>query len=144
VEQIAAMKADAASGKAHPMALKKELARGIVADFHSVEAAAKAGEDWAKQFQKREVPENVEEVLITLAELGGYVSENVATLRVDRLLVRCGLASSVTDAARKLKQGSVRIDDHVLKEPYFSQTAPPPMRLPLRVGKQLRIAVISW
>jgi tyrosyl-tRNA synthetase len=138
------MKADAASGKAHPMALKKELARGIVADFHSVEAAAKAGEDWAKQFQKREVPENVEEVLITLAELGGYVSENVATLRVDRLLVRCGLASSVTDAARKLKQGSVRIDDHVLKEPYFSQTAPPPMRLPLRVGKQLRIAVISW
>src|ERR1700685_1641261 len=39
-EQIAAMKADAASGKAHPMALKKELARGIVGDFHSAEAAA--------------------------------------------------------------------------------------------------------
>ncbi len=148
MEQIAEMKADAASGKSHPMALKKELARSIVADFHSAEAAAKAGENWAKQFQKREVPENVEEVLITLADIGGYVAEtdrgNAATLRVDRLLVRCGLATSTTDAARKLKQGSVRIDDHVLKEPYFSQTAPPPMRLPLRVGKQLRIAVISW
>ncbi|MGA7058615.1 MAG: tyrosine--tRNA ligase, partial [Terriglobales bacterium] len=34
-EQIAAMKSDAASGKAHPMTLKKELARSIVADFHS-------------------------------------------------------------------------------------------------------------
>src|ERR1700684_874218 len=42
VDAIAAMKADAASGKAHPMALKKELARGIVADFHSAGAAGKA------------------------------------------------------------------------------------------------------
>jgi tyrosyl-tRNA synthetase len=148
LEQIAAMKADAASGKAHPMALKKELARGIVADFHSAEAASKAGEDWAKQFQKREVPGDVEEVFIALTDIGGYVAEtdrgSAATLRVDRLLVRCGLATSTTDGARKLKQGSVRIDDHVLTEPYFSQTVPPPMRLPLRVGKQLRIAVISW
>src|SRR5271165_2295353 len=45
VEAISAMKADAASGKTHPMALKKELARLIVADFHSPEAAAKAAED---------------------------------------------------------------------------------------------------
>ena len=42
------------------MALKKELARSIVADFHSAEAAAKAAEDWAKQFQKDQVPEEVE------------------------------------------------------------------------------------
>src|SRR6266702_4846044 len=52
VDAIAQMKADAASGKAHPMALKKELARSMVADFHSAEAATKAAEDWAKQFQK--------------------------------------------------------------------------------------------
>jgi tyrosyl-tRNA synthetase len=60
------MKADAASGKAHPMALKKELARGIVADFHSAEAAAKAAEDW-EQFQKDQVPEDLELVEIPLA-----------------------------------------------------------------------------
>ena len=46
--EIEKMKRDAASGAAHPMALKKELARRIVADFHSAEAATKAGEDWAK------------------------------------------------------------------------------------------------
>src|SRR5437868_11609811 len=51
-EQIAAMKSDA-----HPMQAKKDLARRIVTDFHSVEAARKAGEDWAKQFQKRETPD---------------------------------------------------------------------------------------
>src|ERR1700682_1451494 len=68
-EQIDAMKADAASGKAHPMALKKELARGIVADFHSAEAAAKAGEDWAKQFQKDQVPEEIETVPVAFADV---------------------------------------------------------------------------
>src|SRR5271170_6981786 len=69
VEQIAAMKADAAGGKAHPMALKKELARGIVADFHSAEAAGKAAEDWAQQFQKGGVPEDVEDVKVALFDV---------------------------------------------------------------------------
>ncbi|MGO9127363.1 MAG: tyrosine--tRNA ligase [Terriglobales bacterium] len=133
----------------HPMQAKKDLARRIVADFHSAEAAAKAGEDWAKQFQKNEVPQDAEEVFIALAEVGGYIADTdrgpFATARADRLLVRCGLATSTTDAGRKLKQGSVRVGDRVHAEPYFTQAAAaPPMRLPLRVGKQLRVAVISW
>ena len=132
----------------HPMQAKKDLARRIVADFHSAEMATKAGEDWAKQFQKDEVPQDVEEISVTLAEVGGYVADTdrgpSATVRADRLLVRCGLAASTTDAGRKLKQGSVRVDDHVLREPFFSQTGPPPMRLPLRVGKQLKVAIVNW
>lgn len=132
----------------HPMQAKKDLAARIVKDFHSPDASAKAAEDWAKQFQKDEIPDDTEEVLVTLAELGGYIANTdrgpAATIRADRLLVRCGLATSATDAGRKLKQGSVRVDDHVLKEPHFTQTAPPPMRLPIRVGKQMKIAVVSW
>src|SRR5450631_2711781 len=74
VDAIAQMKSDAASGKAHPMALKKELARGIVADFHSAEGAEKAGEDWAKQFQKGQVPENIEKVTVQLDTVVGASS----------------------------------------------------------------------
>src|SRR6201987_5888904 len=55
--------------EAHPMQAKKDLARRIVTDFHSAEAAAKAGEDWAKQFQKDEVPEDIDSVNIRLAEI---------------------------------------------------------------------------
>jgi len=158
----------------NPMASKKDLAGMIVRDFHSSEAAERAAEDWAKQFQRDEVPEDVEEVFIslaeiggrvhhtdhggeatiraevslTLAEIGGYIVNTdrgaEATVRADRLLVRCGLANSITDAGRKLKQGSVRVEDHVLKEPYFAWSGPPPMRLPLRVGKQLKIAIVTW
>src|SRR2546425_196010 len=64
VSEIEKMKPDVSSGAAHPMNLKKELARRIVADFHSTEAAAKAAEDWAKQYQKNEVPDDVEHVSV--------------------------------------------------------------------------------
>src|SRR5207247_9766993 len=40
--------------EAHPMQAKKDLAARIVKDFHSAEDAVKAGEDWAKRFQKGE------------------------------------------------------------------------------------------
>jgi tyrosyl-tRNA synthetase len=133
--------------ESHPMQAKKDLARRIVSDFHSAASAAKAGEDWAKQFQKDEVPEDVQEIFVTLEEIGGHAytdGTGTATGRTDRLLVKCGLATSTTDAGRKIKQGSVRVDGHVLKEPYVSLSGPSPLRLPLRVGKQLRIAVISW
>ena len=131
--------------ESHPMQAKKDLARRIVADFHSADAATKAGEDWAKQFQKGEVPQDVEEVSVGVEEVGGSVdASSRALLRLDRLLVKCGLAASATDAARKLKQGSVRIENQVTNDPRIELTPPPPRRLALRVGKQLRIAVINW
>ena len=92
----------------HPMQAKKDLARRIVADFHSAEAAAKAGEDWAKQFQKHEVPESVQETAID-------VPEN--RLRIDKLLARAGLAGSVSDAGRMVKQGAVRVNGAAVNDP---------------------------
>jgi tyrosyl-tRNA synthetase len=92
----------------HPMQAKKELARRIVADFHSAEAAAKAGEDWGKQFQRDQVPESVEEAAIE-------VPEN--RLRIDKLVARAGLAGSVSDAGRMVKQGAVRVNGTTVDDP---------------------------
>jgi len=94
--------------EAHPMQAKKDLAGKIVKDFHSAEASIKAAEDWAKQFQKGGVPDEVEEVSIEL-------SEN--RIRIDKLLARVGLAESVTDAVRKIKQGSVKVNGETQSEP---------------------------
>jgi len=149
VEQIATMKADAASGKAHPMALKKELAQGIVADFHSAEAATKAAEDWARQFQKGGVPEDVEEVAVRFMELlashpGDTQKERVAEIieskqfpiKLDKLLVRAGLADSGTDAIRKLKQRSVQVNGEVQTGHVYYWA--PSKELFLRVGKKIK------
>src|SRR5215470_8815761 len=109
--EIAKMKQDVASGAAHPMNLKKNLARAIVADFHSAEAAAKAGEDWAKQFQAREVPDSVEEVEAAVETTPD------GKVRLDKLLAKIGLADSVSDASRKLKQKSVKVNGEVVTAP---------------------------
>jgi tyrosyl-tRNA synthetase len=120
-EQIAAMKADAASGKAHPMQLKKELARAIVADFHAADAAAKAAEDWAKQFQKGETPDELELVEVQLKDVQGSARGAVRVvggieqpaetdlIRIDKLVRLAGLAASNTEAAGKQKQGAVNL-----------------------------------
>jgi tyrosyl-tRNA synthetase len=94
--------------EAHPMQAKKDLARRIVEDFHSAEAAAKAGDDWAKQFQKDEVPEDLEEVAVQIT--GDRV-------KLDKLIERAGLADSVSDALRKIKQGAVRVNGEVKTDP---------------------------
>src|SRR6266851_6649483 len=125
--------------ESHPMQAKKDLAARIVKDFHSAEAAAKAAEDWAKQFQKDEVPENVEEVSVNSADISGG---DPLEIRLDRLLVHCGLADSVTDAVRKLRQGSVRVEDMVRNHHTYKLNKLP-VRLPIRVGKRVKIAVIQ-
>jgi tyrosyl-tRNA synthetase len=153
LDAIRAMKADAASGKAHPMALKKALAQGIVADFHSAEAAAKAGEDWANQFQKGGVPEELEEVRITLAEVEApseparreIVSEPPATearrIRLDRLLARSGLADSISDAVRKLRQKAVKINGELKTDAVIFLD--PRAELTVRVGKKIKKVVLT-
>ncbi len=147
--EIGDMQSDVINRKVNPMVLKKDLARMIVTDFHSAEAAAKAGEDWAKQFQKDEVPDSVEEVLVTLGQVKGERSPTGAgtTIRLDILLVLCGLAESVTEAARKLKQGAVRVNNRVdifsprmpLPVPIIGQ----PWKVTLRVGKRMKISAIQ-
>ncbi len=150
MDQIAGMKADAAGGKSHPMALKKELARAIVADFHSAEAAAKAGEDWARQFQKGGTPEDVEDVQVPLVDVmassGAGFSEELEgkrRIRLDKLLERAGLADSVADASRKIRQNAVRVDGELKTEPViFRDTSKESMVV--RAGRRIKKVTLTF
>ena len=124
----------------HPMAAKKELGRRVVADFHSPEAAAKAGEDWAKQFQKDEVPSAIEVVQVKLAEIkhsDPLPGENLWLIRLDKLLYKAGFAASVSEAQRKREQGSVRIGGDIRKEVAFGVLCPGPP-FDIRVGRTVK------
>jgi tyrosyl-tRNA synthetase len=137
---IDGMRKQAASAKLHPMKIKKGLAAKIVADFHSEDAAKQASEDWEKQFQKREVPESVETVAVKYDDIAAQ-STNGHAIKLDKLLARAGLAESVSDGLRKIKQNAVRVDGQVHAQPVM------PVKLPseftLRVGKLLRKVSIS-
>jgi tyrosyl-tRNA synthetase len=121
----------------HPMQAKKDLARRIVTDFHSADAAAKAGEDWAKQFQKDQVPEDIETTELHLAEIWQNNTSPTASIRVDKVVFRLGLAASITDARSKREAGSVRIHGEVVKDPILS-VGVPPITLDVRVGRRIK------
>jgi len=113
--------------ESHPMEAKKQLAQKIVTDFHSADAAVKAAEDWAKQFQKDEIPEDVEEVTVEITE---------NRVRLDKLLARVGLADSVSDAVRKIKQKAVRVNGEVKTDPLSPLDIRE--RLTLQVGRKIK------
>jgi tyrosyl-tRNA synthetase len=125
----------------HPMQAKKELARRIVADFHSAEAAAKAGENWRKQFQKDEVPTDIERTEVQSDGLKGIRQQDgLWRIRLDKMLARCGLADSVSDASRKIKQKAVGVDGKT--ETRIEVPLPLPTSLVIRVGRKTKQVTI--
>ena len=138
----------------HPMQAKKELARRIVGDFHSAEAAIKAGEDWAKQFQKSEVPEELDCVDVRMADVevdpdGRHhgAAVNIAqgvnpgkrrVVRLDKLIRHAGLASSNNEAGAKLKGGAVALDGETIGESNFIADMPLDYDVVLRVGRRMK------
>ncbi|HEY0307201.1 MAG TPA: tyrosine--tRNA ligase, partial [Acidobacteriaceae bacterium] len=109
--EIDQMKADVAAGKLHPMEAKKQLARSIVADFHSQEEAQRADANWATQFQKGGVAEDLPVVKIDLA-VDGLLDPTalVQTIRIAKLLHLAGLAASMGEANRKLSEKAVSLN----------------------------------
>ena len=92
----------------HPMQAKKNLAWGIVRDFHSAAEADAAAESWAKQFQQKAVAEDVPVVEISRAAEG--LIDGSGSVRLPKLLVLAGLASSAGEATRKLGEHAVSVD----------------------------------
>jgi tyrosyl-tRNA synthetase len=152
------------------MQLKKDLARKIVTDFHSTEAAQRAEEDWAKQFQKHEVPEEVELVTVSLdgivgagtrdeieefarepgyfclpsrdAVLNAPPEQQRKLVRLERLLSQGHMADSASDGMRKIKQKAVRINGQVVTVPHLLVLLPlEPFTV--RVGRTLKKVAIQ-
>jgi tyrosyl-tRNA synthetase len=97
---IAAIRASVAAGAVHPKQAKVDLARRIVADFHSADVAAGA----AERFDKRARGESTGDEPV----LEWKLAEAPRPMR--QLLVDLKLATSGSDADRKLEQGAVTID----------------------------------
>ncbi len=136
--EIERMQRDVADGAAHPMKLKQELGKRIVADFHSRDAAEQAAQDWSRMFQKDEVPEDLPLVTIPFAEVAAPNAANVdgnVQVKLDKLLARTGLATSVTDGLRKIKQNAVKLDGELKTDLVIAMRLESPFTL--RAGKRM-------
>ncbi|HEX8291716.1 MAG TPA: tyrosine--tRNA ligase [Pyrinomonadaceae bacterium] len=96
---IGQMRERAGSGGANPRDLKVSLAKRVISDFHSRDAAAAAEEEFVRRFRNKEVPDEVEERTV-----------GAQTWKLPRLLIETGLAPSMAEARRLIEQGGVRVD----------------------------------
>jgi tyrosyl-tRNA synthetase len=136
--EIAAMQEQVRGGSLHPMQAKKNLAWTITRGFHSAAEADAAAEGWAKMFQQRGVSEDVPVVKVSLAEDGLMAAANdggAVEIRVPKLLVLAGLASSTGEATRKLAENAVSLNGEKISGRTCSRKAMGDSPI-LRLGKK--------
>lgn len=104
VAEVDAIEAGLASGELHPNAVKRSLARNIVAAYYDEAAAQGAEEQFDLVFKRHAVPEDIPvyEADLTPNEEG--------LVYLAKLLADAGMAASVGEARRLIDGGGVKID----------------------------------
>jgi len=97
--EIAELKAKMEAG-ANPRDIKIELAKELIARFHSEDDAEAAHQDFIKRFQKNALPDEIPEVNIASTE----------AMQISNLLKEAGLVASTSEANRMIKQGAVKLN----------------------------------
>ena len=124
-EDIAALREAAERGERNPRDIKVELAKHIITDFHSAEAAGQAEEEFNRVFKRKEVPDEIEERTVAATDWG-----------LRGLLIETGLASSNAEARRLIEQGGVSIDGQVITMVNHVEPLKPGMTALIKVGKR--------
>ena len=140
--EIASLKEQVAGGAVHPRQAKVDLAKAIITDFHSAAAADDAEAEFDRIFKKKEAPDAVREVAVAAgAAPEGDTSTTVyAADGLNRILVKCGLAESGSEATRKIKQGGVKIDGAKVSD--FGWKVPGPGSFLLQVGARQFVKLV--
>jgi tyrosyl-tRNA synthetase len=110
-EELAALKAGLESGETHPRDAKMRLARTFVRMYHGEEAAQEAERHFVTVFQKRALPDQIEEMEVPASELEG------GAVKLTKLLVALGLQASGSEARRSIQQGAIRINEEKWSDP---------------------------
>ncbi|WP_295142515.1 tyrosine--tRNA ligase [uncultured Campylobacter sp.] len=103
-EEIANLKSDVASGKAHPKAVKEALALEITARYNGEAAAKEANAEFDRVHSQNQIPTEIAEFEL---KAGVWVVE---------ALTACGLASSNSQARRDIAANAVSINQQKLSD----------------------------
>ncbi len=143
--ELAEFRHQLAAQSVNPMILKKRLAREIVTQFHSAEAARQAESYFERVVQKGEAPQEMEEVKISFREIWTALSPKLArnaksAEELDDSIVAAGrlqpdlsaghliipvplllydiihIVKSRMEAKRLLAQGAIEVDGNIVVE----------------------------
>lgn len=99
-DEIETLRFECAANAQNPRDAKVRLAKFIIKDFHGEAAALAAEEDFNRRFVKKEIPDEIEEKVVT-----------EANWKLAKLLVETDLAASAGEARRLIEQGGVKINN---------------------------------
>ena len=105
-DEINDLKAKQDKGK-NPRDIKIELAKELIARFHDEKSANDAESNFIDQFQKKNIPDDIEEILHNIPD---------DSIPLANLLKECGMTSSSSEAIRMIQQGAVRIDEQKITD----------------------------
>ena len=105
-DEINALKSEQDNGK-NPRDIKIELAKELIARFHDEKSANDAESNFIDQFQKKNIPDDIEEILHKISG---------DSIPLANLLKDCGMTSSTSEAMRMIQQGAVRIDEQKITD----------------------------
>ena len=118
-----------AQGRVNPIELKKLLAREIVTQFHSAQAAGESETAWVARFSRREIPDGMPD----------FATE--VQIAIVDLLVGAGLARSRSEARRLIDGGGVRVDGARVER--YDQSVDPAGAPVVQVGRRAFVRVVA-
>ena len=132
-DEIARLKSAVESGARHPRDVKSELAKILVADFHSRAEANSAEAEFIRRFREGQTPTEVETRAIKPA---------APKIKLVDLLTQIGLAPSKAEARRLISQGGVKLNGERISEATFEINTATIKVIQLQVGKLKFLKVI--
>ncbi|MGE0882690.1 MAG: tyrosine--tRNA ligase [Blastocatellales bacterium] len=123
--EVTQLKANVESGAKHPRDAKVELAKKIIADFHSQSAADDAEAEFNRRFREHQAPTDIENRTVNGA----------GKIKLVDLLVQTELAASKAEARRLISQGGVRVNNERVGDALAELDATATKEALLQVGK---------
>ncbi|MBI4412268.1 MAG: tyrosine--tRNA ligase [Deltaproteobacteria bacterium] len=114
ISEIEAMKKKVEEGDLHPKEVKTNLAKEMVARFHSQKEAERAGVEFEAVFKSGALPEEIEEFKVHSQ------SDKIGLLTV---MTQAGLTPSNSEARRMVVQGGVRLNREKVSDPQLQLSA---------------------
>jgi tyrosyl-tRNA synthetase len=133
------LRSAAESGAINPRDIKVELAKRIIADFHSLDEAEAAAEEFDRIFKRKQTPTELKlwTVSYNLYKLPDLL---VAT----DLIAGHTIAESKKEARRLIEQGGVRINgERITQLDYVVDLTEQDQEILLQIGKKLFLRVVG-
>jgi tyrosyl-tRNA synthetase len=119
-KELEQLKADVANKVKHPREVKVNLAKTLVARFHSQAAAQAAEDEFNRIFVDKGMPDQIDEFKVSAQSVG-----------LVQLMTMAGMTASNSEATRLITGGGVQIDQQKVSDPK--------LKLDLKAGESIII-----